>query len=631
MNGSRRVDDATRRTFTFFMIGVVITVFVVSLVVGFVKLIHTGRQLAAKEKATVYIVAQIETEYLKFISALDRLAYGDPEISADAVRERFEILWSRLPVVLKGEDGALARTVEGVVPLAESLARTLAEIEPIVIDLQPGDTAGYRRIRTVLDPFASAIHRAVVATHLKDRWRSQARASGMDSLILGIAFAFIGMLVGGALLVLFLVREVRRANKLLRKATEAEARTLRAEARLVDAIEAIPQGIALFDADDRLILCNQRYQSLVADAPASVAPGVPFADLCRAMIDEGRIEIAPNCAEEWLEGRLVRHRSGCNREEIRLTDGRWLSVFDRKSCDGDIISVFTDITDVKMREAILNEARQQAELANRAKSEFLANMSHELRTPLNAIIGFSEMIRDGAFGPIGSPKYIEYAGDIHASGRHLLELINDILDISKIEAGEIRLNEEEVDIARIAHACVRLVARRAQDNGLTIDLDLPDELPLLLADERQVKQILINLLSNAVKFTEPGGRISLRIRLRDDRRLEATITDTGIGIARHDLDLVMKPFTQVDSKLARRYEGTGLGLPLCKSLVELHGGRLVLESELGAGTTVRVVFPPNRVRAKLPKLVAFTPRKRAVCGATCAPANPSCCMPGERS
>ena len=242
-------------------------------------------------------------------------------------------------------------------------------------------------------------------------------------------------------------------------------------------------------------------------------------------------------------------------------------------------------------------ARDQAEAANRAKSEFLAAMSHELRTPLNAVIGFSEIIQSETFGPVGSVKYRDYAGDIHESGQHLLELINDILDLSKIESGTDDLSEDEIEIPEIVRSALMLVGQRAEQREVKLELEIADRLPALRADRRKLKQVLVNLLSNAVKFTEAGGEVALRAWCRRDSGTVFQITDTGIGIAPEDIPKALSRFGQVDGDLNRQYEGTGLGLPLAKALVELHGGVLDLQSEVGVGTTVTVRFPAERIVA----------------------------------
>ena len=240
----------------------------------------------------------------------------------------------------------------------------------------------------------------------------------------------------------------------------------------------------------------------------------------------------------------------------------------------------------------------EAQAADRAKTEFLANMSHELRTPLNAIIGFSDMMQNGLVGADDDSKYKEYARDIHDSGQHLLEVINDILDLAKIEAGELQLHEQVVSVHRIAHSCLTIIKERAHESGLTLTHDLPEDLPAVNADERKFKQILINLLSNAVKFTPEGGRIELKAETDDAGRLAVSVIDSGIGMDEQDIPKALAPFWQVDSDLSRKYEGTGLGLPLTKALVELHGGTLTIASEVDVGTTVTVLLPASRVRKR---------------------------------
>jgi signal transduction histidine kinase len=257
----------------------------------------------------------------------------------------------------------------------------------------------------------------------------------------------------------------------------------------------------------------------------------------------------------------------------------------------------TDVTELRRREIGLRTAKEMAEMASRAKTEFLANMSHELRTPLNAIIGFAEVMHMELLGSIGNQQYRGYIGDIHDSARHLLGLINDILDVAKIEAGRVELTDSTIDVKGIFDAVARLIRERTVRAEVRLEMAVQPGLPPLVADERKLKQILINLLSNSVKFTPAGGAIRMTAGLDPATGdLAITVADTGIGIAAADIPRVMEPFGQVDNPINRKFRGTGLGLPLTKGLVELHGGSFKLESAPGAGTTVTVRLPAKRLK-----------------------------------
>ncbi|HVP84007.1 MAG TPA: HAMP domain-containing sensor histidine kinase [Rhizomicrobium sp.] len=249
---------------------------------------------------------------------------------------------------------------------------------------------------------------------------------------------------------------------------------------------------------------------------------------------------------------------------------------------------------LQIQEKSLSRALEQAHTANRAKGHFLALMSHELRTPLNAIIGFSEVLSGEFFGPLGGERYRDYACDIHSAGNHLLRLINEILDLSRAEAGKLDLRPEELALPALVAECVKLVADRAQGQGVSLSVNLPDWLPLLFADELRVKQILLNLLSNAIKFTPEGGRVEVAVTRDRSGGIVLSVADTGIGMAPDMISVALEPFRQIDSPLSRKQEGSGLGLSLVKSLAELHQATLCIESTLAQGTTVRVAFPAER-------------------------------------
>lgn len=262
------------------------------------------------------------------------------------------------------------------------------------------------------------------------------------------------------------------------------------------------------------------------------------------------------------------------------------------------LSWISDISRRKAMEEESRKSREAAEFANRTKTQFLANMSHELRTPLNAILGFSEMIQQQIFGPVGA-KYLEYANDIHRSGRLLLDLVNDVLDLSKLEAGKLELRESAFDVSATVEDCLALVRKRAQDGAITLEWRRPDRLPLLRADQRAVKQLLLNFLTNAIKFTPEGGDVRVTVSI-DEAGLALAVSDTGIGMTAAEIEVALSPFGQVDSKLARKHEGTGLGLPICRSLMELHGGALNVTSAPNAGTTLTARFPAVRIVSNAP-------------------------------
>jgi PAS domain S-box-containing protein len=376
--------------------------------------------------------------------------------------------------------------------------------------------------------------------------------------------------------------------------TFAWDRAAQSRSQLLEAIESISEAFSLFDAEDRLVLCNRKYRELFGHM--ELTPGKSFADLLHDNIERGTIVLPPGERDAFVARRLAQRREPRVTFEAQLADGRWMQISDRKTSDGSTVGILADITERKHREQALVAAKDMAEAANRSKSEFLANISHELRTPLNAIIGFSEMMRDEIFGPVGAPQYSAYLRDVIDSAHHLLEIINDILDVAKAEAGKLDLDELAFPVARLARVAGRLVEERAARGELRLEFDVPEDLPQVVGDERKLKQVLINLLTNAIKFTPAGGEIMLRSRLALDGDLLVEVADTGIGIAPEDIPTALSPFGQVDGKLSRKYEGTGLGLPLSRALVELHGGSLSILSDLGRGTTVTVRLPSARLR-----------------------------------
>jgi signal transduction histidine kinase len=365
---------------------------------------------------------------------------------------------------------------------------------------------------------------------------------------------------------------------------------------LLDAALAnMSQGLAMFDVDHCLIICNQRFLDLYG-LPAELGePGTP---LRRILAASARLQgLGEKATRRLIEERtrIAAATEGARWRDL-LANGRVIDIFHQPLAAGGSIATYEDVTESYHAEAELRAAKEEAEVASRAKSDFLAGVSHELRTPLNAIIGFSEVMRNKMFGPIGDRHYEEYATDIHQSGHHLLSLINDILDLSKIEAGKFELHEEVVTVTDTIEAALRLVQQRAEKKGVELARAVAARLPRLYADGRAVKQVLLNLLTNAVKFTPQGGRVTIGAERAPGGDLVVTVVDTGVGMSAQDMEQALTPFGQAESDVARQQEGTGLGLPLSKHLVELHGGSLTIESAPGAGTTIRARFPAERLR-----------------------------------
>ncbi len=385
-------------------------------------------------------------------------------------------------------------------------------------------------------------------------------------------------------------------------------KTVAADLRLRDAIETIPEAFVLWDADNRLVLCNSNFQDLHGLPDEAIVPGASY----ESVVAQGREPIVRHTVTSNGPS-----KPGARNFEAQLEDGRWLHISERRTKDGGYVSVGTDITTIKTHEEKLVDSEKRlmatiadlrasqqraedmagkyavektrAEEANQAKSKFLANMSHELRTPLNAIIGFSEIMQSGMFGPLGAEKYQEYCTDIHSSGKYLLDVINDILDMSKIEAGRMRLDFEDLSLDALLAESMRVVSARAEEKNVALGARIAPDLHLR-ADRRALKQIALNLLSNAVKFTPAGGEITVRGRATD-HCVVLSIADTGIGIAADALTRLGRPFEQVESHITKNYQGSGLGLAIAKSLVELHGGSMRIRSALGKGTIVTVRLP----------------------------------------
>ncbi len=373
----------------------------------------------------------------------------------------------------------------------------------------------------------------------------------------------------------------------------AERTIGRVQEYLTSAIASMTEGFVIWSQEDRILLCNDRFRAIEEPAGLQIRVGLSFTELVEAQARSGHWAAAAVDSAAWSRDRHDRHRGPGEEYLDLLSDGRTVRVSESALGNGQTIGLVTDITKEVNHAKSLRLARDQAEAASRAKSEFLATMSHELRTPLNAIIGFSELMHLESLGPIGCDDYKSYAEDINESGRYLLSIINDVLDISRFEANP-DLNETRVDLRSILDACRSGFALEAEKAGITLNFG-PAGAPLVVrADARLIKQAISNVLSNALKFSERGGEVLVCAGLTEEGGVFVRVTDTGVGIAADELSRVMEPFYQIDGSLARANEGTGLGLSLAKRFVEFHQGAIELESEPGAGTGVTLYLPKTR-------------------------------------
>lgn len=367
---------------------------------------------------------------------------------------------------------------------------------------------------------------------------------------------------------------------------------------LVTALNNAVTGIVIYGPDDRLLFANTQMQRSNIAIAGSYEPGITFEERMRTLVARGAIKGIEGNEEQWITERLERRKNPSGPFEVQRADGRWLLVNDIPLESGHVVSLSADITDMKETQEALRRAKEEAELANRTKTEFLANMSHELRTPLNSVIGFSELLISTDFQKLGMDRVSEYLGDINRSGRHLLRLISDILDISKIEVGELSLDEEVVSLTKVTEECFKMIEERARRAGTNLRIDDASPPIWLKADETRLKQIVLNLLTNSIKFTARGGDICVRWELDVDQNLIFEVIDTGEGMAPESIQIALEPFGQIATSLTRDHEGAGLGLPLSRQLAELHGAALNIDSEAGAGTTVKIIFPSERVIEK---------------------------------
>jgi signal transduction histidine kinase/CheY-like chemotaxis protein/HAMP domain-containing protein len=415
--------------------------------------------------------------------------------------------------------------------------------------------------------------------------------AAMDGVTAGRLNTPIPKVRGGEIGAMAKTLELFRESIIERERLAAE--TERQRRMIATAIETISEGFVLYDPQDRLVLCNSKFRELYPKITDLMVPGTPFPTILRAIVDREMIDLQGRTPDEWIAERLANHANPKGSPEYRYNQV-WARISERRTPDGSTVGVFTDITELKQRQSELEQAMEQADSANRAKSVFLANMSHELRTPLNAVIGYSEMLREQAEEQ-GIANFTEDLDKIHDAGRHLLSLISDILDLSKIEAGKLEVYLEDVDLPDLVEDVRAIVGPLAAKNSNRLHIDSPPDIGFLHTDRTKLKQCVLNLLSNAAKFTS-NGVISLELkRSRSmDGAMSFIVRDTGVGMTPAQLSKLFQSFVQADASTTKRYGGTGLGLAITKRFCEALGGNVSVQSEPGKGSTFTITLPDRR-------------------------------------
>jgi signal transduction histidine kinase len=430
---------------------------------------------------------------------------------------------------------------------------------------------------------------ASTALLLRCSSRSAQDLAGWYAERAGFVIGFLAFVAALAVLAGTAVAALRRSQLTAAQLRRDGRRLQRRSALLQSILENIGEGLSAFDRHGHLIAHNRRFLQLL-DLPPDLPAATTLSDILMRQAMRG--DFGEPEPEAETATRLDRFYRDVPVTKERITGaGRILQIRRRAMPGGAILTVYSDITELKESERKILQARSQAELANRSKSEFLANMSHELRTPLNAIIGFSEIIANELFGQVANQKYHEYIKDILSSSLHLLSIINDVLDMSKIEAGKIELAKEAVSLQKIVADVVRMMQERAGSRGLTLVPCAPLDDIIMWADERALRQVLINVLSNAIKFSGEGETVTIRLANLFSGCATIEVEDHGIGMTDDEQERALQPFGQAKPVITREYGGTGLGLPITQGLVEAHGGVLTITSRVGIGTTIRIVLP----------------------------------------
>lgn len=564
----------------FGLLGLTIAILMATTVFSILTLRQEYNASSSRYDSVVWGATHTRSELSLFLSTLDNYVLGTAGMSQPEFQQRLGYLKQRLPTFLEAMRSDKGDSL-GAGSIAASIARTFEVNDQRLTALQTGDFRTYSSVRKDLVALFQSLQQLTNSSELTV---TQSRVDRLEPIYFELLLSAVATLLGSGTLVWFLIREIRRTRRLYRKVARAEARESAARTQLLEAIEAMTDGFALYDADDRLILFNTKYREFYSTDASHIVEGQRFEDIIRRTASQ-RVLTDGREPEVWVAERVERHRNPRGPVETQLTDNRWLLVGEFRTEDGGRVSVHTDITAQKENESALTEAKERAEDANVAKSRFLAMMSHEIRTPMNGVLGMTNLLMET---PLNGEQR-QYAETVRLSGEALLTIINDILDFSKLEAGRLELESVAFDLSDLVDGVTDLLSARAFERGIEAVVILDPAIPKVLnGDPTRIRQVLLNFAGNAIKFTDTGGvtlDVSLAGGTAEAPVIRFDVRDTGIGIPKDRQSALFQEFTQVDASTARRYGGTGLGLAICKRLVGLMDGQIGLESVEGEGST----------------------------------------------
>ncbi len=570
----------------------------ISVVLGLNQMFEKRESFQTDPRLEIWLVSQVELEHLRLIGALDLYHEAiEANLGAEATAElgkflsHMDIFRGNLVVLSQGEEAKHLRDVEGLSQTADRAIATLETIEPEIADLALDDGPVYRSVRDALSALSGPIHTMVQNTTDHERELRLENASARSDIFWQVIGYFVGILVSGTILILFLIWQNRETKKLLGRAGEAEARANDASTHLMFAIESFPDGFALFDQDGKLQICNARYLTIFPKVADIATPGRSVEELAREAVLRG--QLWENGADNWVDEHLRLFALNESFEEQRLNDGRWIHVRSRKTADGFNAVVYTDVTNMKSREAELAQNSTRLEIAldkevelSSMKSNFVATASHEFRTPMTTIFSAADLLHH--YGQhMDDAQKSAYLEEIKQEVSEMTRLLDDILLVRKLEAGMFSFNPEESDLGSLLRNLVRASQYLAGKNK-SVSLNIECDSSTAMIDNSLMRHIVNNLLSNAIKYSPDGKPVSVTLaRLNGDLILD--VADQGIGIPEADIDRVFETFFRAENSAG--FGGTGLGLSVVKTAVELHGGKISVDSAVNEGTVFTVRIP----------------------------------------